>query len=200
MLELVNIGFDYPDKPLFQNVNFSVDTCQAMHLRGVNGAGKTTLLKIIAGIIHQDDGSIIYDGEPIENDLANYQSNICYVGHKTGITPTLTVAENCKYDLHFGRSHKNINELLDIFSMKDYKDTACNELSAGQRRRVGLLRLFMTDAPLWILDEPLVALDKDTISILMDCINNHLRANGLLIVTSHQPLPLNFCNVVEYWL
>lgn len=198
MLEVINLDFDYPDKRLLQGVQFTVNTGYLLHLRGNNGTGKTTLLKLLAGMLRSTQGEIYYRGHLITKNLASYQQQICYVGHKTGISQLLTVRENCRFELHRDRCLLPFDELIRAFSLQGLEDVVCGMLSVGQRRRVGLLRLLMTDASLWLLDEPLVALDKDAIAIFMTVLNKHLSQGGQAVLTSHQPLPIRQENYQEY--
>lgn len=200
MLEVLALSFDYQDKPLLNNIQFSLDAGQLLHLRGSNGAGKTTLLRLLAGLLHPHEGEIRYGGEPIINDLTAYQQKLCYVGHKTGLNPLLTVRENCFFDMHWERRAISFESLLESFGLQGLGDELCYHLSAGQRRRVGLLRIAMTNASLWLLDEPLVALDKEAISTLMTCLEYHLAQGGQVILTSHQNLPLGQVVYLEYAL
>ena len=191
MLDVINLGFDYSDKPLLHNVQFSLDAGQLLHLRGHNGAGKTTLLKLLAGLLYPTQGEVRYDGDGITDNITHYQQSICYVGHKSGVSLALTARENCQFDLQNGKDLKSFDSLVDRFALAGLEDMPCGLLSVGQRRRVGLLRILMTEASLWLLDEPLVALDKDAVVILMDCFIEHLDQGGQIILTSHQRLPLH---------
>lgn len=200
MLDVCSLNFEYPDKPLLHEVQFMVKPGSLLHLRGNNGSGKTTLLKLLAGILQPLDGDIRYHGKLITDDLPSYQKNICFVGHKAGISPLLTVQENCKFDLHKSRCNLSIEELITSFGLDEFKDTPCSLLSAGQKRRVALLRLLMSDASLWLLDEPLVALDNDALLLFMTHLNNHLISGGIVVLTSHQSLPDKPENYQEYYL
>ena len=200
MLDVENIHFDYPDKPLLHNVQFSVSAGQLLHLRGNNGAGKTTLLKLLAGLLHPTQGDVRYQGRAIKDNLTEYQQSICYVGHKAGVSQVLTVRENCRFELQRKQHSMSFDALINRFALAGLEDVPCGLLSVGQRRRVGLLRLLMTDAPLWLLDEPLVALDHDAVAILLDCFGEHLVRGGQIILTSHQPLLLPHHDCREYCL
>lgn len=200
MLELRALSFDYHDKPLLKNINFSLAVGQLMHLRGNNGSGKTTLMRLIAGLLQPEKGDIYYKGVSIQQDLPSYQQQLCYVGHRAGINPLLTVKENCFLDLHWQRREIGLDELLASFGLEQLADQPCFYLSAGQRRRVGLLRLAMTDARLWLLDEPLTALDNEAITDLMCLLESHLTQGGQVILTSHQTLPLEQVDYQEYFL
>lgn len=190
MLDLSALSFDYDGKPLLNEVQFSLPAGQLLHLRGANGAGKTTLLKLLAGLLQPVLGEIYYDGVNINKNLGAYQRKLCYLGHKTGINPLLTVKENCYFDLHWGRRLLTLDYLLEGFGLQALSDQPCHLLSAGQRRRVSLLRIAMTDASLLLLDEPLVALDAQAIQTLVSVLENHIAQGGQVVLTSHQNLPL----------
>lgn len=200
MLFLNGLDFDYQDEPLLRHVSFKLPVGGLLHLRGANGAGKTTLLKLIAGLYHPISGEILFSGTSIAENLADYQKKLCFVGHKSGLNPYLTVQENLFFDLHFGLHEKNCAELISVFQLEHLMDKPCGLLSAGQRRQVSLLRLWMTNAPLWLLDEPLVALDDRALEILMNKIKVHRQQGGAVLLTSHQNLPLNTSDYLEYRL
>ncbi len=197
MLDVINLSFDYSEKLLLQNVQFSLNAGSLLHVRGLNGAGKTTLLKLLAGLLHPTQGEIHYRGLDIMDNMAEYQQAMCYVGHKTGVSHLLTVREHAQFEQTNAMS---FDALIERFALTGLEDISCGLLSVGQRRRMGLLRILMTDASLWLLDEPLAALDHDAVHILMDCFAEHLDKGGQIIVTSHQPLPLHARECREYCL
>lgn len=199
MLQLFDLAFDYQDLPLLRNISFTLKTGDLLHLQGANGAGKTTLLKVLAGLYQPSCGEINFKGNSIQQSLQHYQQNICFVGHKTGISPFLTVKENCLYDLNYS-GQSNLPTLLELFKLNKLMNSPCGILSSGQKRKVGLVRLGLTDALIWLLDEPLVALDDETLTILMAMIATHREQGGIVILTSHQKLPLAMGSYKEYLL
>lgn len=201
MLQVTNLGFDYSQSPLLKQVDFNVPMGKLLHLRGKNGSGKTTLLKLIAGLFLPSEGGIYFQGKPIEQNKANYHRNLCYIGHKPGINHALTLRENCHFDLQ-RRRRQSIDwmQLMKALSLTGLEDTLCGRLSAGQRRRVALIRLCLSDAKLWLLDEPFVALDVSAIAILTQMLHQHLSSGGGVIMTSHQPIQLSPEMYLEYVL
>lgn len=200
MLEVANLSFDYPDRPLLQGIQFTANAGCLLHLRGSNGAGKTTLLKLLAGMLHPIEGCINYQGSSIHNDLPGFQQQLCYVGHKTGVSQLLTVRENCRFELQNSRSVLSFDVLIKTFALEGLEDTACGLLSVGQRRRVGLLRLLMSDASLWLLDEPFVALDNEAVALLLVTLERHLLGGGVVVLTSHQQVAISKGKYQEYHL
>lgn len=197
MLIVQDLYFDYQDQAILRNVNFSVNGGELLHVKGENGSGKTTLLRLLAGLMEPWQGQIKYDGQPITEHPAFYQHNIAYVGHKHGLHPLLTVKENCFY--HHGWQKTRFYELLNSFSLKEQVDIPFYRLSAGQKRRAALLRLCMSKARLWLLDEPLTALDNNTVLLFATIMHEHCATGGLIVLTSHQDLPLS-ANIREYHL
>lgn len=200
MLQVNSLSFEYADKPLFQQVQFVLEKGQLLHLRGANGAGKTTLLRLLTGILQPTTGHIYYANQLITDNLAAYQRQLCYVGHKTGLNPLLTVRENCTFDSHWQRKKGDYTSLLKAFFLDEYANKPCHHLSAGQLRRAALLRLAMTDARLWLLDEPFVALDTQSMGIFANLLQQHLNKGGLIILTSHQEIPQELQINQEYLL
>lgn len=190
MLSVQALSFDYLDEPLLANVSLSLNPGQLLHLQGGNGVGKTTLLRLLAGLMRPHSGSIFWEGKPIHDNLPLFQKRLCYVGHKLGLSLDLTIQENCFFDAHWQQnvSH-SFQTLLQRFSLEGLADKPCFQLSAGQLKRVSLLRIIMSSARLWLLDEPFTSLDKASQEALNSCLKAHLTNNGLVVMASHQSLP-----------
>jgi heme exporter protein A len=200
MIDVTDLSFDYPDKPVFNGVHLSVPAGCLLHLQGRNGSGKTTLLKLLSGLLRPMGGEIVFQGASIYDDLASYQQQLCYVGHKNGVSQLLTIREHCAFEFQHRFGLVDLDELLHSFGLDGLEDVVCGLLSVGQRRRVGLLRLFLSNAPMWLLDEPLAALDTDTVARLMVLLEHHLLAGGMIIVTSHHTVALRQGEYREYVL
>lgn len=200
MLHVNNLSFDYADSPLLEGLNFAVPAGELLHLQGENGSGKTTLLKLLSGLLSPSAGEIYFKGEPIERSLKTYQRQLCYIGHKMGISPALTARQNVLFDTHHGRRLMDFEQSIKALSLQGLDNVPCFQLSAGQRRRVALLRLLMTTAQLWLLDEPFVALDTRAINFLKERLVEHMGQGGAVVLTSHQPLPFKRDTYLELCL
>jgi heme exporter protein A len=199
IIQLVELAFDYQEVPLLHGINFQLDAGDLLHIQGANGAGKTTLLKLLAGLHQPSHGEIKYKGNLIHDNLADYQHNLCFVGHKTGISPYLTIQENCYFDPQY-RPNCELDEPIAAFQLNKHLTSLCGALSAGQKRKVGLLRLWFSAAALWLLDEPFVALDEQALTVLINKIKQHREKGGVVILTSHQRLPLDASTYRNYFL
>ncbi|KTD65499.1 heme ABC exporter ATP-binding protein CcmA [Legionella spiritensis] len=200
MLEVRGLTFDYHYQPLLDDVCFSLQEGGWLHLRGANGTGKTTLLRLLAGLLFPLAGEVRFHGRSIHDNLSDYRQSLCYVGHKSGLNPLLTVRENCLFDLCLNGGEGVVDDLLSRFELQAVAQRLCGQLSAGQKRRVALLRLAMGKTRLWLLDEPLVALDAAAQSALIVLMTRHVEAGGMIVMTSHQALLESPVPVKEYWL
>jgi len=163
---------------LLKGVDIELENGQAGILRGPNGVGKTTLLRALAGLQPIESGSIRCSLE-----------NICYSGHSDGVKPTLTVQENLEFWANIFGSH-SIIEVAEKFMIIDLLNTKVGNLSAGQKRRVGLARLGLTGRQVWLLDEPTVSLDETSVKIFGAIIKDHLSEDGCALIATHIDLGL----------
>ncbi len=206
-LTLFQVEFQYPSnelsigsQPLLHQISLTLPPTGMLHIRGSNGSGKTSLLKLLAGMFRPDAGEIKYGDVDIWSNITEYQHNLSYLGHKNGFNPGLTVWEHCHLDWHIPPDVSSLTQMLQNLDLWSIKDRACYLLSAGQKRRVALLRLLSSATQLWLLDEPLVALDTEGVTFLMVCLQQHISQGGQVIYTSHQPLPWHATVHQEYAL
>jgi heme exporter protein A len=191
MIQVENLSVAYADTPLFASVCFELPHTSWLHVQGANGAGKSTLLKVLVGLMRPQSGHVTWNGLKIESCLSEYQQQLVYVGHQNGLSEALTVHENLQLDWQYHSGAKpSLVRGLEAFKLLDVQKKVVANLSKGQQRKVALLRLWLTQAQLWVLDEPFTALDEESRQVLLDKFQQHLEAGGQLIVTSHQALSL----------
>ena len=168
-----NLSYKINEKKLFKNITFSLCKGECIHIKGSNGSGKSTLLRIILGITNPTKGSI-------NNGV---KKNISYLGHKNALKSYLSVEDNI---LLMGLSaHKELKRYLEILSLKDLLDIKVANLSYGQQKKLALLRIFLSNSDLIVLDEPFVGLDIENQNILTDFLKNQLQKEKGIIFTSH---------------
>ncbi|MDP2609161.1 MULTISPECIES: cytochrome c biogenesis heme-transporting ATPase CcmA [unclassified Oceanobacter] len=184
------------DRVLFERLNLTVKNGDLLQLAGPNGAGKTTLLRLLVGLNRDFDGDLLWHGEPLTQVFADYASQRLYLGHLAALKRALTPLENLRWLVSPWMSTESASvitdddlwQALEDVELGGYEETPCNQLSAGQQRRVGLSRLAIVPAPLWILDEPFTALDVAGVAWLEARIQQHVARNGAVIITSHHAL------------
>jgi heme exporter protein A len=194
MLEAIDLACLRGDRRLFRGLSFRLGRGELLRVEGANGAGKTSLLRLLAGLGLPDGGEVRWQARPIRQQRERYAQDLLYLGHSAGLKDALTAQENL---LTLGTiegsdtSPPRIAAALDAWGLGRQRTLPVRVLSAGQRRRASLARLSLSRAALWILDEPFSALDTQAVTQLGGQLERHLRAGGLAVVTSHQPLPLD---------
>lgn len=175
-------------KLLFEGLSFALQPGDGLLVTGPNGAGKTSLLRLIAGLLPLRSGSI--EG----GDTSVPLPELChYVGHLNGIKSALTLGENADFWVDFlGSRGSGLDHAYRTFGLAELKDLPAGLLSAGQKRKLALLRLFAADRPIWLLDEPSVSLDAASVKVLDKAIAQHLGKGGIAVVASHTPLKVKF--------
>jgi len=159
-------------------VNLTLAAGSALILRGPNGSGKTTLLRTIAGLQPPLRGEVQVDSEAI-----------AYAAHADGLKATLSVADNLEFWAGvYGTGA--IDTALAAFDLAALADRPAQNLSAGQKRRLGLARLLVTGRPIWVLDEPTVSLDTASVAMFAETVKRHLASGGSALIATHIDLPI----------
>lgn len=185
MLSLSNLAVARGGVTVLRGLTLSVQPGQALILRGPNGSGKTTLLRTLAGLQPPADGS--FDVPP---------DSVAYAAHADGLKSTLTVAENLAF---WSRIYggPEIERAISALNLTQLTRRRAGELSAGQKRRLGLARLLVTGRPVWLLDEPTVSLDVASVALFADVVRDHLGKGGLAVVATHVDLGLPEATVLD---
>jgi heme exporter protein A len=175
---------------LFENLSFEINSGEVLKVSGANGSGKTSLLRIIAGLSSFESGEIDYDSFNLKSE--QYKLDLLYLGHLASLSPELSCLENLKYSSLLGKnSLKNdYSKALKQVGLEKYENDLVGTLSAGQKKRIALSLLFITQSKVWLLDEPFSALDSKAITIIESKIEEHCINGGLCILTTHQE-----CNI-----
>ena len=185
-LKVNNLSCEKGYNLLFENLSFEINSGEALKVSGPNGSGKTSLLRIIAGLSSFDSGSVDYDSHKLNSE--KYKLNLLYLGHLAALSPELSCIENLKYSSLLGslNSELDLSEALSQVGLEKYENDFVGTLSAGQKKRVALSLLFITQSKVWLLDEPFSALDSKAIKIFEKTIEDHCRHGGMCILTTHQ--------------
>lgn len=191
MLEINNLACTRGDHLLFSGLSFSLSDGELMQVQGENGKGKTSLLRMLCGFLMPAGGEIRWRGENIRNLGEDYYAEMIYLGHYNAIKDELNALENLRISAGLAGCEINDKEALAALrhmGLRGREHLPVKVLSQGQRRRVALARLLVSDARLWILDEPLTALDVGAVGLMQELIGAHLTKKGMVIFTTHQPL------------
>jgi heme exporter protein A len=187
-LSLDNIALERGERRIASGINARVAGGEALLLQGPNGSGKSTLLRVLAGLLPPAEGTITWDGADVALDREAHRARLCYLGHQDALKASLTARENLQFWASFNGG--NADAALQVFGLATLADRPARMLSAGQKRRLALGRLALSDAPLWLLDEPVTALDAEARASFVALLKRHLAAGGLAIIATHEPLPV----------
>lgn len=183
------------DRILFAGLGFRLSPGQVMQVAGPNGAGKTTLLNGIAGLFPLEAGQLRWQGRDVADDPRAFRRDFTWLGHQAGLKLMLTPLENLDWlsRLRGEVAGRGVMEAaLDKVGLYGYEDVPLARLSAGQKRRVGLARLFVEGRPLWILDEPFTAIDRQGVAELEGWLQEHAAAGGMVLLTTHHEFAAGF--------
>lgn len=161
-------------REVFAGVGMSVAAGEAVVLRGPNGTGKTSLIRLIAGLLPLAAGRL-------DNPFAT-----ALLGTDAALKPDATLAGELGFWARLdGAPASRVSDALARFDLAPLADLPCRVLSAGQRRRAALARVWVQEARLWLLDEPSVGLDDASVVRLADACTAHLADGGLIVAATH---------------
>ncbi len=190
MLQAAHLECVRGDRTLFSDLSFSLNPGELLRVAGTNGSGKTSLLRMLCGLLSPTQGEVRWRGGNIHALREEYWREIIYLGHSSAVKDELTAAENlivaCTLaGLKVGRDQALA--ALDCFGVAHCAELPAKVLSQGQRRRVSLARLILSDKlPLWILDEPFTALDTAAVDYMQTLIAEHVQRGATVVLTTHQ--------------
>lgn len=186
-LYIQDLNFSYDNGLIFNNQTHTLSSNRITLLLGQNGSGKSTFLKIIAGLEKPNSGSIkLHDS----NDKSlNFNGNISYLGHKLALKEELTVQENIKFWHNFYGKDLLAREFEEL-GLDKLSSMIVSNLSAGQKKKLALYRILMSNKDIWLLDEPFSNLDKKAYGYLRELLLMRLNNDRIIIITSHSKLDL----------
>jgi len=172
-LEVTDLAVARGGMTVLEGVSFVLRPGAALVLRGPNGIGKTTLLRTVAGLQPAIAGQVTAPPEAV-----------AYAAHADGLKATLTVTENLRFWASvYGTGP--VEPALQRMNLAALCDRQATNLSAGQKRRLGLARLLVTGRPVWVLDEPTVSLDTASVALFGAVIRDHLAGGGSALMATH---------------
>lgn len=173
MLKVTDLSIARGGVVVLSGLSFDVAAGRALVLRGPNGIGKTTLLRTVAGLQPQVSGRI-----------SMTEDSAAYAGHADGLKPPLTVRENLEFwAAVFGTD--TVGAAIAALDLGGLESRLAANLSAGQKRRLGLARLLVSGRPLWLLDEPTVSLDAASVALFVSAVRAHLATGGAAVLATH---------------
>lgn len=208
-LQVVNLGFAYgSDKTILNDVNIEVKCGEIIGIMGKSGYGKSTLLKLLLRFWKKDKGYILYNGTDIEEiNTQSLKSNVVMVSQTTyllddTIKGNMRIANQKASDEQIVTACKKAGIHDFICTLKDGYDTKVgsinNLFSAGETQRIGLARVFLSDAKLILLDEPTSNVDAINEGIILKALAEN-KANKAFILVSHRESTMSIADRVYHF-
>lgn len=204
ILDVKNVSFAYDDKSVLQDANLSVGAGELVALMGENGAGKSTLLRCVIGLLRADKGDVKINGRSIHNrSIANICQEAAYLPQNPD---DLLFADSVAEEFAITLQNHSLppdspvaNKLLTQLGLADMADMYPRDLSVGQRQRVALGAVTVTEPTLILLDEPTRGLDFRAKEALADIWQGWLaQGKGILLVTHDAALVAQVADRVIY--
>jgi heme exporter protein A len=188
-LEAVDLQCTRGERTLFSGLAFRLRGGTLLRIAGANGTGKTSLLRIACGLLEPTRGEVRWAGESIRRLQEEFWRQLVYIGHANAVKDDLTAFENLQVACTLAglaASRPQIGDALRLLGLAGCENLPARVLSQGQRRRVALARLALSDAvPLWVLDEPFAALDAAAVECVQNLIAGHVSRGAAVVLTTH---------------
>jgi sodium transport system ATP-binding protein len=191
MIAFSSLTKQYGPLAAVRELTLSVEPGEVYSLLGPNGAGKTTALRCLATLLEPTHGTAQVDGVDVRKDPLGARRRIAFLSSSMGIYERLSARELLTY---FGRLHgldderlrARVDEMIELFAMRDFSERLCGKLSTGQRQRVSLGRALVHDPPVLILDEPTLGLDVLSGHTIHEFILRERERGKTILFSTHQ--------------
>jgi multiple sugar transport system ATP-binding protein len=189
-LTLQNITKRFGDVAALSNVNLQVENSAFFVLLGPSGCGKSTLLQIVAGLDRQDEGSVLLDGQAVD-EFSPRQRDVAMVFQNYALYPHMTVSQNLGFGLRMrgipkSEIEQKVMETARLLGIEHLIKRKPRQLSGGQRQRVAMGRALVRRPRLFLLDEPLSNLDaRLRISVRLELKRLHQQMKATILYVTH---------------
>lgn len=192
-LKASHLSKSYKKRPVIRDVSLTVESGAIVGLLGPNGAGKTTCFYMIVGLVAQDGGTVLIDGEDITAlpMHGRARKGIGYLPQEASVFRKMTVQNNIlailetRKDLDSTQRKNRVEQLLQEFHLTHIRDSQGISLSGGERRRVEIARALAMEPTFILLDEPFAGVDPISVNDIKQIIR-HLRDKGIgVLITDH---------------
>jgi len=191
LVQAQNLSFERSGRIIFSSVNLYLEEGQIIFIKGKNGSGKTSLLRCLAGFTPITTGKILWYDNEVLPAFYSEEPLVAWLGHLDAIKGSLTVKDNLLFFAKIWSVKLNIlNKCIKKLSFEKFMNFPASWLSAGEKRRLSLLRLSFCPAKVWILDEPSTFLDSDNRETLINIMNAHLKNKGAIVCATHDDLKI----------
>ena len=197
MIKFENVSFSFPDTPVLNNVNFTLEDGQFVGILGPNGGGKSTFLRLALGLIKPNSGKVIRTDEKIS-----------YIAQTTSLSDNsfpATVEEvislglvDYKIGFNFKERKEKVNQILEKLDLLPLRKKLVNELSGGQLQRVKIAKALISNPTLIVLDEPDAGMDEKSHHQFVHLIEHLHEEKVSILFVSHHPHDLEKADAIYF--
>jgi ABC-2 type transport system ATP-binding protein len=194
MLEARSLTKYYAAVSAVRDVSFTLAPGGILGLLGPNGSGKSTTVSILTGLLEPSGGTVLFDGQPIRDDLLRYKTRIGYVPEEAVLYTYLTGPEYLALvgglrGISSRRLYQKIDGFLHLFGLHDDVHAPMSAYSKGMRQKILISAALLHDPAIIILDEPNSGLDVTT-SLVLRRLVQRLAAEGRMVIYSSHVLEI----------
>ena len=189
IIEVNNLVKQFKNALAVNNISFKINKGTIIGLLGPNGCGKSTTIGMMLGLIKPTSGTIVINGQNIENNRTNLLEKMNFISPYIELPKRLTVEENLKV---YGRLYgvKNLEsevyKIMEKLNLTEFRSRKTGELSSGQKNRVSLAKALINNPEILLLDEPTASLDPDVGDIIRSFIEDFASNKGTtILLASH---------------
>lgn len=213
MIEFKNISKSYilgknNTVEALKNINLKFKEGSVVVLKGASGSGKSSILSLVSAISKPTSGEVIVDNKQISKLSDKFASqyrleNIGIVFQKYNLIDDISVEQNIilpliPQNIDIKELENKVDNVLNMFEIKDYKHTAVKNLSGGEQQRVAIARAYINEPKIIIADEPTANLDEKLSLDFIKIIKDLKSKNKTIIIATHDPLFFDLDFVDQY--
>ncbi|MDO4907860.1 ABC transporter ATP-binding protein [Neisseria sp.] len=193
-IEMKNVAFAYGERPILQNINFTIEQGNFAAIMGGSGSGKTTLMRLITGQLHPQQGQVLVEGRDLArlsaDGLYEHRRRMGVLFQHGALFTDLSVFDNVAFPMRelTKLPEAVIRDLvvlkLNAVGLRGVENLMPSELSGGMARRVALARTIALDPEIMLYDEPFTGLDPISLGViahLISRINKALRSTSVMV-------------------
>jgi ABC-2 type transport system ATP-binding protein len=191
MLELQDVTRRYGALTAVRRISFSVDPGEVLGYLGPNGSGKSTTVKMIVGLMPPSRGTVLFDGQDIQDHLIEYKAQVGYVPEEAHVYTYLTGPEYLRLTgrlrgIDAGALERKIDRFLHLFGLDTDQHATLSSYSKGMRQKILLSAALLHNPRVIVLDEPVSGLDVSAALVLRAVVRALAGQGRIVFYSSHE--------------
>jgi ABC-2 type transport system ATP-binding protein len=191
MLELQDVTRRYGALTAVRRISFSVGPGEVLGYLGPNGSGKSTTVKMIVGLMPPSRGTVLFDGQDIQDHLIEYKAQVGYVPEEAHVYTYLTGPEYLRLTgrlrgIDAGALERKIDRFLHLFGLDTDQHATLSSYSKGMRQKILLSAALLHNPRVIVLDEPVSGLDVSTALVLRAVVRTLAGQGRIVFYSSHE--------------